>query len=91
MKRTVTMAFVLLLLASLLIPIAAAKGGSSGGSSYNTGGGVYYRSGSDDDDDEEDSYWDSDWIEIICLGLFIPIFIVGWIVKKSKGQKNKDW
>ena len=86
MKRIISIVFVLLLLASVLVPLAAAKGGSSGGSGSSTGGGVYYRSGHGDDD-----FWDSDWIELICLGLFIPIFIIGWFVKKSKGRKNTDW
>ncbi len=77
---------------SFLFPVVSAKGGGSGGGSSYSGGnrGVYYGSGGDSDEDEDGGY---DFFDVECLLLviFIPLFGIGWLIKRGKGRRKTNW
>lgn len=77
---------------SLILPVVSAKGGGSGGSSSYSGGnrGVYYGSGGDSDEDEDEGFEFFD-VECLLLAIFLPIFIIGWLIKRGKGRRKTNW
>ena len=80
-----------IMIMSLILPVVSAKGGGSGSSSYSGGNrGVYYGSGGDSDEDEDEGFEFFD-VECFLLAIFLPIFIIGWLIKRGKGRRKTNW